>query len=221
MTNEAQPHSGRQNTQHTENVSVSNETHGLVQRVNQLKNQGDYTYIIGVVGISRSGKDTFVNAQGAGDDYRFGDIMKDMAYEYGMVPHSRKYYEENASARFDKLDNGKTALDAWIALDVIRSYNPAVFINETLKKIVRDMEIPFTGNNIITISGMRTLIGFAVCDLICDDIVKVIRPNQKIVENATLDGDIDKCPYDQIVCNDGTLEEFNEIAESWPDHRYE
>ena len=172
--------------------------------------------IYGVTGASGSGKDSFVEAITHKRHIRFGDVMKDMAYEYGMVPYPRKHYEENREARHEVLPNGKTALDAWIALDVLRHYNPFIFVNIGLEKLVNEMnsESPITIYDYpIIFSGMRTELGLDVVRDLGAEYIRVVREGHEPPKNATLDELQVLYPVNGEVYNNGTLEDIERYGE--------
>jgi hypothetical protein len=171
----------------------------------------------GVTGASGSGKDTFVDQAvnfsftgiGKVHHIRFGDVMKDMAYELGMVPYDRKYYELNREARFEILPNGKTALDAWISLDIIRTYNPFIFIEKSLRYLVKDSNLG--DSDMVIFSGMRTEAGLKVVEALSPEgMIRVVRDGHVPPEGAVLDELQVQWPVNSFMRNSGTLEEFKE-----------
>lgn len=186
-------------------------TLGLIEEIKHLiKVAKKKVHIYGVTGASGSGKDTFVDGcLVAPVNIRFGDTMKDMAYEFGMVPGDREFYEKNRYARNQTLDNGKTPLDAWIALDVIREYNPFIFVEKGLERLLWDhikCSVGSYGNrNPIVFSGMRTELGLDVVRELADRMFRVVRKGHEPPVNATLDELQVLYPVDKIINNDAGL----------------
>lgn len=165
--------------------------------------------IYGVTGASGSGKDTFVNGSDTGYRHiRFGDVMKDMAYEFGMVPYDREYYEENRSARFDILPCGRTPLAAWISLDVIRTYNPFIFVEHSLERLIKEELLIEVGDRFrthpIVFSGMRTELGLSVVRELAGTMFRVERDGHKPPKEAVLDELQVLYPVDEVIKNEGT-----------------
>ena len=194
----------------------SKKTQGLVEEILDLKEAHGWS-IYGVTGASGSGKDSLVDAVGFKNHTRFGDYMKDWAFELGMVPHNREYYENNREARFDKLPNGSNALSAWIALDVIRTYNPFVFIEAGLSSVINQAKyaegMGLEGTIPLIFSGMRTEVGLDIVREISDRMYRVVREDHKAPKDATLDELQVIYPVDEVVTNNGTLEELQAKAE--------
>ena len=142
--------------------------------------------------------------------------MKDLAYEYGMVPYPREHYEKNREARHEILLNGKTALDAWIALDVLRHYNPFVFVNIGLEKLYDSLAFNVYEYPIV-FSGMRTELGLDVVKEICGDAntFRVEREGHTPPKNATLDELQVLYPVAKLVQNNGTLEQLYEVSRKY------
>ena len=172
--------------------------------------------IYGMTGASGSGKDSCVDAIIHKQHMRFGDFMKEWAYALGMVPHPREYYEEHREARFEKLPNGKTPLEAWIALDIIRAYNPFVFVEAGLQSVVQNMEhaksLGLEGTIPIIFSGMRTELGLDIVREISNNMFRVERGGHIPPKNATLDELQIVYPVDQVIVNNGTLEQLEDRA---------
>ena len=187
----------------------------LVQSIQAYK-ELDGWRIYGMTGASGSGKDSCVDAIKTKQHMRFGDFMKEWAYELGMVPHPREHYEEHREARHDELPNGKTPLDAWIALDVIRAYNPFVFVEAGLVEVVKQMEqakrMGVEGSIPIIFSGMRTELGLDIVREISNSMFRVVREGHTPPKNATLDELQVIYPVDQIIVNNGTLEQLENKA---------
>lgn len=166
--------------------------------------------IVGVTGASGSGKDSCVEAVPYKVHMRFGDFMKDWAHELGMVPHDREHYETYREARFEELWNGKTPLDAWIALDVIRHYNPFVFVEAGLQKVLSYIRTELSLKNCldtpIIFSGMRTELGLDVVADLGAKYIRVERDGHEPPKNATLDELQVIYPVDVILENNDTLE---------------
>lgn len=185
-------------------------THNMLGTVNYLKtliSQHDIK-VIGITGASGSGKDTFadliINSQYNVAHYRFGDVMKDLAYELGMVKYPKSAYEANRELRFEELPNGKTALEAWTALDVIREYNPFVFVGATLSKIIKDLEQ--NKPDIIIFSGSRTEAGLRTVDSLADLTIKMNREgNQKVLPLDELQV---RWTTDEVVQNNGSIDDL-------------
>jgi len=171
--------------------------------------------VVSVIGVSGSGKDTFVEA--LQEKYpnsihvRFGDVMKDMAYDLGMVPFDREYYEDTREERHIILPNGKTALDAWIALDVIREYNPYVFIEKSLDDLLVALSNDPFDIPLVIFSGMRTEAGLKVSFGLSDVSYRIER-NHTPPDNATLDALQVQWPVGRVIKNYGTVEELKEMA---------
>jgi hypothetical protein len=179
-----------------------------MERLTNLKAHKDIRVSM-VTGASGSGKDSFVDAMNPDHHIRFGDVMKDLAFDYGMVPHSRLYYELNREARHDVLPCGRTVLEAWIALDVLRQYNPFVFIEIGLERLV---STAFFGSAHIVFSGMRTEAGLEVAEGLSDISYKVVRQDHVPPSAATLDELQVKWPCDKFIMNSGSLEELQELG---------
>lgn len=163
--------------------------------------------IYGVTGASGAGKDTFVEGSSNPVHIRFGDVMKDWAYEFGMVPHDRTYYENNREARYDKLPCGRTPLDAWISLDVIRTYNPFVFVERSLENLLHSLELYSDGtlqSKSIVFSGMRTELGLDVVRELAMRMYRVERPGHIPPSGATLDELQVIYPVDEVIQNEST-----------------
>lgn len=160
--------------------------------------------IYGVIGPSRSGKDTFCGVSGF-RNYRFGDTMKRIAHELGIVPEGIKYYEDNPDARFEVLPNGKTVLEGWISLDPLREYNPLIFIEPKLHELKEDLE----NNNLVTngviFSGMRTETGLGIVENLCSNsggkMIKIIREGHEPPKEATMDDVQNNWKYDDLYMN--------------------
>lgn len=187
----------------------------LVEEILKHK-ENDGWKIYGITGESGSGKDSCVDAILFKQHMRFGDFMKEWAHELGMVPHPREYYEQNREARFEKLPNGKTPLDAWIALDIIREYNPFVFVEAGLKAVLDNMKHSKSMGCEATIpiifSGMRTELGLDIVREISNKMIRVEREGHEPPENATLDELQVIYPVDQIINNNGTMEQLEKKA---------
>lgn len=183
---------------------LSKKTQKLVKRVrNRCLETGREAYAI--FGASGAGKDTFIREVDPAIHVRFGDVMKDLAFKFNMVPHNREYYEKNRSARFEKLYNGKEPLDAWIALDIIRQYNPFIFIEISLENLLDSLRHDKTRAPVI-FSGMRTEAGLEITSAIVTqdkNFIRVERPGQPIPDNATLDELCARYPAKTIVYNEG------------------
>ena len=192
----------------------------LVEKIKNLLAYSDRN-AYAVTGASGSGKDSFCDGVYKVSNVRFGDVMKDLAFKYGMVPHSTSVYEANRSWRHEPLNNGKTALDAWIALDVIRHYNPFVFVEIGLTKLFRDISIS-EDNNLglslpVLFSGMRTELGLDVVREICgpENMFRVVREGHLPPKNATLDELQVLYPVHKEIQNNGTLEQLHELSRKY------
>lgn len=194
-------------------------TRQFIKDINDSKYKPLNLKVYGITGPSGAGKDTFVEElkQYMLDEYgtnlyhlRFGDFMKDLAFKLGMVPYSRKHYEKHRGDRFDELPNGKTPLSAWIALDVIREYNPYAFIEPTLKCFVNDVDLDM--NEVLVFSGMRTEAGLRTVSEVADKMIHISRPTYKSHKDAVLDELQIMWPTDEIITNDGSLDNFKELA---------
>jgi len=191
--------------------------------VEKIKNRLVYSdrNAYAVTGASGSGKDSFCDGVYKVSNVRFGDVMKDLAFKYGMVPHSTSVYEANRSWRHEPLNNGKTALDAWIALDVIRHYNPFVFVEIGLTKLCRELDISEStniGTHLpVVFSGMRTELGLDVVREICGhkNMFRVEREGHTPPKNATLDELQVLYPVHSTVYNNCTLENLHALAKAF------
>lgn len=192
-----------------------------------LNDKLEGTRIIGVTGASGAGKDEFVetmvdhirNSQSERSVHhlRFGDYMKDLAYQLGMTPYSRKACEEDRSLRFKELPNGKNSIDAWIALDVIREYNPYIFIEKTLESFPFCNHFPASYNpgDLLIFSGMRTEAGLRVVSELADKMIRVERFGHTPPEAAVLDELQILWPVDEVILNNGTLEDWKYKAKEF------
>jgi hypothetical protein len=196
---------------------IALKTKTLVEEILEKKKEDGWK-IYGITGASGSGKDSCVDAIFHKMHMRFGDFMKDWAHELGMVPHDRVHYENNREARNEKLWNGKTALDAWIALDVIRHYNPFIFVESGLQSVLNQMDrakaLGVEGTVPLIFSGMRTELGLDIVREISDSTFRVIREGHEPPKNATLDELQVIYPVDAVIVNNSTLEHLEDTAKS-------
>ena len=194
------------------NHPCSGRTQELIAKLQTLAERNDIG-MYGITGASGAGKDTFIE-QTERRDVRFGDIMKDIAYKTRMVSFDKKQDAEDRSLRKEKLWNGKTAVSAWIALDIIRQYNPFAFIELSLEEVIHEIETEWDDYPII-FSGMRTEAGLdCVSELVGhENMIRVVKPGQDIVEEASLDKLITVYPTGKLVSNDGTKESLWRNAE--------
>ena len=197
---------------------ISAKTKDLVEEIIEMKEKDGWK-IYGITGASGSGKDSCVDAVPLKMHMRFGDFMKDWAHELGMVPHPREYYENNREARHEKLWNGKTPLDAWIALDVIRHYNPFIFVEAGLQSVLNQMkyasDLGVAGSSPIIFSGMRTELGLDIVREISNAMFRVVREGHEPPKNAILDELQVIYPVDMIIENNSTMESLEDTARKY------
>ena len=189
----------------------SQETQELICEIqDRMEYRGMRAYA--VTGASGSGKDSFCDGVDSFRNIRFGDVMKDLAYQFGMVPHDREYYEKNRDARYIAMPNGKTPLQAWIALDILREYNPFVFVEHGLKKLIGNFRASAQyDTRPLLFSGMRTELGLDVVREICghENMFRVHREGHVASKEAILDNLQVLYPVSRIVYNGGTLEDLH------------